>query len=82
MDSILRCKVWVQRVTQDKEADGNTASETVELRAVYDNSPENKEWSKWTPSAEFRLQINNPNAFGKLAKGHEFYLDFTPCGKS
>jgi hypothetical protein len=80
MMSVLRCKMRVGQVTHVKNADGSTSQEQVQLTAVY--GPEgsaNADWSKWTPSANFTICINNPDAFGKLASGHEFYVDFTPA---
>lgn len=56
-----------------------SGDEIVKMRAVYNDSPENKEWSKYTPSAFFQMQISNPGAQGKLTKGTEFYVDFTPA---
>lgn len=79
--SVLRCKVRVNTVYHAKNADGTTDHEVVKLTAVYSGSEENKQWSKWTPSASFELQINNPEAFGKLSNGHEFYVDFIPADK-
>ena len=80
MESILRCKMRVSEVTHTIEPDGSVGQERVKLAAVYGKpGSENAEWSKWTPSAEFSIFINNPSAFGKLSKGHEFYVDFTPC---
>lgn len=80
MSAILRAKLRVAQVLHSKNAEGGTDSETVKLQAVYSNDPdsENAQWSKWTPSAQFEMQINNPDAFGKLSTGHEFYVDFTP----
>ena len=79
MSAVLRAKVVVTSVKRSVNAEGNYASEEVELSAVYGNSEENKQWSKWTPSAQFKMQINNEQAFGKLPVGTEFYIDFTPA---
>ena len=80
MESILRCKMRVSEVTRTINPDGSVDQERVKLAAVYGEvGSKNAEWSKWTPSAEFSIFINNPLAFGKLSKGHEFYVDFTPC---
>jgi hypothetical protein len=80
-DAVLRAKLRVSEVLHRKDADGETSMEIVKLQAVYstDENSENKQWSTWTPSASFEMQINNPNAFGKLSSGHEFYVDFIPC---
>lgn len=77
-DPVLRAKVRVVRVVHVKQSDGSTEQEEVQLQAVTSDTPENKQWSRWTPSAQFALTINNPAAYGKLSSGHEFYVDFTP----
>jgi hypothetical protein len=80
MSSIVRCKMRVSEVAQVKNSDGTTQYEKVNLAAVYGaEGTENAERSKWTPSASFEIQISNPNAFGKLSSGHEYYVDFTPA---
>lgn len=75
---MIRCKVRVTEVTCTKNSEGKIEQERVKLMAVTSDTPENKQWSKWTPSANFDLIINNPDAFDKLSSGHEFYVDFTP----
>lgn len=80
MNPILRYKMQVQSVLHLKNADGTTSQEQVKLSAVYGKpDSENAQWSKWTPSANFDIYINNPGAFGKLSSGHEFFVDFTPA---
>jgi hypothetical protein len=76
---ILRCKLRVLEVTQAMDSNGKVEQERVKLTAVYgaENSV-NAQWSRWTPWAEFNIGISNPEAFNKLSKGHEFYVDFTP----
>lgn len=82
--SVLRAKLRVSEVLHRKDENGETTMEIVKLAAVYSNNEnnENKKWSIWTPSASFEMQINNPQAFGKLSSGHEFYVDFTPAPKA
>ena len=83
MAAMLRCKMRVSEVTQSMKADGGVESETVKLMAVYGKEgTDNAEWCKWTPCANFSIQINNPAAFNKLSKGHEFYVDFTPADET
>lgn len=83
MNPVLRCKMRVSEVLHRKEADGSTSQETVTLQAVYssDEGTDNAKWSKWIPSASFAITINNPDAFGKLSRGHEFFVDFTPAAE-
>lgn len=76
---VLRAKMWVQEVSYAKQTDGQTTQERVKLAAVYEGSEDNKRWAQYTPSANFEIWINNPEAFGVLANGHEFYVDFIPA---
>ena len=78
--SILHCKMKVTEVLLSKSAEGKIDQERVKLMAVYGAAgTSNGEWSKYTPSANFEIHINNPDAFGKLSAGHEFFVDFTPA---
>jgi len=79
-DAVLRCKMRVNEVVHVKDEDGTTNQERVKLSAVHgkEGGP-NAVWSKFTPSADFYIYINNPSAFGKLSSGHEFFVDFTPA---
>lgn len=80
--SVLRCKLRVTEVLHVKAEDGQTSQERITLQAVYGPvGSENAQWSKWTPSASFSININNPSAFGVLSTGHEFFVDFTPVEK-
>lgn len=51
--------------------------EDITLRAHYDESPENKVWSKWTPSGMFQMSVTNPAVFGRFTEGKDYYLDIT-----
>lgn len=79
MDKILRCKMRVIEVTHSIDSLGQVEQERVKLCAVSSGSDENKQWSKWTPAANFEIYINNPGAMNILSKGHEFYVDFSPA---
>lgn len=80
MNAILRAKMQVDEVTHSMNEDGGVDYERVKLRAVYGkDGSENAQWSKWTPAASFEITINNPDAFDRLSKGHEFYVDFIPA---
>jgi hypothetical protein len=78
----VRCKMRVNSVTQELGPNNIIESERVVLNAVTSDTPENKEWSKWTPAAQFTITINNPGAFGTLTRDQEFYVDFTPAVKA
>jgi hypothetical protein len=77
---VLRCKMRVREVTRSMRADNTIDYELVSLGAVSGpDGTDNAKWAKYTPSADFKIQINNPAAFGTLSKGHEFFVDFTPA---
>lgn len=46
--------------------------------AVYDsaNVPEDNSYAKYTPSASFSMQVDNPAVIEQLAPGKKFYVDF------
>ena len=44
-----------------------------------DGSDENNSYARWTPMAELKMSIQNPNLIGKFTVGQEFYVDFTPA---
>lgn len=71
---MLRAKMRVTEVAHIKDGSGNTESERVRLNAVYGDTEENKQWSKWTPSAQLDITINNPDAIGKFSSGHEYFV--------
>lgn len=80
MKPVIRCKMRVSEVSRYLDGKGETTQERVKLQAVYgEEGTENRQWSRWTPCANFDISINNPEAMGKLANGHEFFVDFTPA---
>jgi hypothetical protein len=78
MSAIVRAKVRVGDVLERRNKDGREC-QIIKLYAVSGGEgTENGQWSKWTPSLNLEIQINNPAAFDKLENGCEFYLDFIP----
>lgn len=55
------------------------ACQTITLRAVYDGSPENKEFFKYTPAGQINLSIVNAVAAKQFEVGREYYVDFIPA---
>lgn len=47
----------------------------VAFRPVCDDSPENKQWSKYTPSGALSLTITNAALLGHFKPGKQYYLD-------
>jgi hypothetical protein len=41
-----------------------------------DGSDENNTFARWTPTAYLSMTINNPELFGSINDGEEYYLDF------
>lgn len=79
--SRIRCKFQIRSVTPVEGGEGVT----VEAAAVWDGSPENREFSKYTPWGDLKFGVDNPAALpaflegGELAPGREFFLDLTPA---
>lgn len=42
-----------------------------------DGSDENNTYAHWTPWAELKMSVTNPELHGKFKVGDEFYVDFT-----
>lgn len=74
---MVRAKFKVETVEPVNEEQTNLA-----LRAVYDDSPENREWWQATPSGYIHLSIVNQAAAQQFRVGQEFYVDFTPISKA
>lgn len=49
------------------------------LQPIADTEGTYKEWSKYTPSGEVRLDITNPPAAGGFESGKLYQVDFTPA---
>lgn len=75
--TVMRAKVRVESVCKTEYG------ETLKMHAVcggkFDNEgrDENNTFARFTPSADFQLQVNNPDLHGKFAPGQEYYVDFT-----
>ena len=50
---------------------------TVHLTAVFDGSPENKTFFKWTPNGRIEIGMLNQAAWEQFPLGREVYVDFT-----
>ncbi len=54
-------------------------SRVLYFNASYDESEENKGWSKWTPSASLEMYVTNPAAFEQFEVGKDYILTFEPA---
>ena len=78
--STLRAKMQAYQVSNTIDQNNQIESQQIKLQAVYSDDPSspNTQWSKWTPSGSLDLTITNPNAFNKVLRGQEFYIDLIP----
>lgn len=80
----MRAKLRVGYV-REIEYDGKVQQERLTFNAVCaskypeDGSDENNTYAKFSPSAEFVINVANPALFGKFKAGEEYYVDFTPA---
>jgi hypothetical protein len=58
-------------------------SATLEFHAVTEKpfdangKSEDNDFARWTPSADLKMVVNNPDLIGKFKQGQTFYVDFT-----
>lgn len=74
----MRAKLQVRSVQ------GNATSETLSFGPVCpkegypaDGTDENNSFARWTPHADLKMTIQNPDLIGKFSIGDTFYVDFT-----
>lgn len=73
----MRAKLQIESVTQ------YVGNEQLVLRAVQgkkvfgtQGESEDNTFARWTPSAELKMTITNPDLLGKFKPGQRFYVDF------
>lgn len=85
MATSMRAKLQVGAVFPQRDAQGETTSETLHFHGVSassypaDGTDEDNSFAKWSPSVNLQMQITNPALFGKFEPGQKFYCDFTPA---
>lgn len=72
---MVRAKFRVD--SYETRLDKNEELRTIKLNAVYDGSPENKEFFKWTPCGQISIGVLNQKAWEQFPLGREMYVDFT-----
>lgn len=77
----MRAKLRVNDV-EPYDGGENLSFSAVSKSEPYDEkgSDENNTYASFTPMAELKMTVNNPNLLGKFEVGQEFYVDFTPAG--
>ncbi|MBL9115498.1 MAG: hypothetical protein JNJ83_10880 [Verrucomicrobiaceae bacterium] len=69
-DSII-AKLRCRKVTRH---DSSPVQEDVELNAVHADSPINKQWATYTPSASLSMSIDNEAAHGLIQPGKDYII--------
>ena len=69
----------VEGILVGEEKSSENLTFTAVCKSDYDESglDENNTFSKFTPSADLKMSVNNPALFDKFAVGDEVYVDFT-----
>jgi hypothetical protein len=49
----------------------------IKMSAVYDGSPENKEFFKYTPGGDINFYTVNKAAADQITQGKEYYIDIS-----
>jgi hypothetical protein len=78
---VARLKAWtVNPVEYGPDDDKKKVAEEVDLHAVYESDKSQPNWSfsTATPSAQLKMHISNPDAWGFFQKGVEYDVTFTP----
>lgn len=79
----IRCKLYIESIKQYGQ-NGQVTQEEVQFRAITsgkknsDDVDEDNTFSKYTPSADFRMTVTNPALIGTFKPGQKYYVDMTP----
>ena len=77
----MRAKVKVTNVNKYEGSENLTFNAVCAKEFGSDGRDENNTYARYTPSAEFKMTINNPALLGKFEIGAEYYVDFHPAPK-
>lgn len=79
--SPIRVRAKFRLNSYETQLDYRTKEElrSLKLSAVFDGSPENKEFFKYTPTGHIEMGVLNRAAWERFKLGEEFYVDFTPA---
>ena len=76
---MVRAKFVCQNVHHLHTSTPGDVCAYISMMPVYNDSPENATWSKYTPGGLIQLIITNPAAIDKFELGKFYYVDFTPA---
>jgi hypothetical protein len=72
---MVRAKFQCTRIEQGAYGLEGHNHSAITMTAVSGN--ENKSWSKWTPSGQLTMTVNNPEAVKQFEIGKHYFLDFS-----
>ncbi len=78
----MRCKLYIESIKQYGQ-NKQVTQEELQLRAITsgkknaDDVDEDNTFSKYTPSADFRMTVTNPALLETFKPGTVFYVDMT-----
>ena len=82
--TLMRAKMKVENLLKYFDSDENVTQLDLWLRAVCkdgsypaDGCDEDNTFARFTPNAELKMSIMNPNLFDSFEIGQKFYVDFT-----
>lgn len=75
----MRAKLRIAKVERVQDSDILTFYGVSKSAAYPDTGyDEDNTYAKFSPSADLKIQIANPELIGVYAPGDTFYVDFTP----
>ena len=76
----MRAKLKISNI-EPYDGGENLSFHAVGKSEPYDEngSDENNTYARFTPMADLKISVNNPNLLGKFKIGQEFYVDFIPA---
>jgi hypothetical protein len=72
---MVKAKLFVSHIARDAHAPDSIH---VHFGAVT-RGEENRQWAEASPSADFKMTINNPAAAAAFVLGQEFFVTFEPA---
>lgn len=74
-----RCKFRLTQISSHKSDVKSGEHKTYTFTAQYDPSiPDDLRFSKYTPSGEVKIAVDNPEAAEMFVHGADFYFDISP----
>jgi len=78
MSAKMRAKVDLLSVERHKDGERLRFAAVAAKAYRPDGLDEDNTYAKFSPSADFRIEVANPALLGQLNPGETYYVDFTP----